>query len=144
MMRNLPFLWDIMKWYPSYFHSFLSGSATSIVLLRLGQQLKLDYELKRVLSLAIFPYAFEVIILSILIANLIPNISILGAVTLSSVIPTVGPAIITQIQIAFLNQRRGLDKNMPILLMSSTVFECIQSIIIFGVLSEIYQASSNP
>jgi NhaP-type Na+/H+ or K+/H+ antiporter len=106
--------------------------------------LKLDYELKRVLSLALFPYALEVFILSILIFNLIPNISILGAVTLSSVLPTIGPAIVTQIQIGFLNQRRGLDKNMPILLLSSTVFECIQSIIIFGVLSEIYLFSSNP
>ena len=95
-------------------------------------------------TLAVIPYGFEVLIQSILIANLVPSISILGAVTIAVVLPTVGPAIVTQIQIAFLNQRRGLDKNMPILLMSSTVYECIMSIILFGVLSEIYQATSNP
>jgi NhaP-type Na+/H+ or K+/H+ antiporter len=119
--------------------------ALIVILLRAGLELRKD-TLNRVGKTAIMmsciPAIFEGAIITLL-APYIFDISYLEAAILGAILAAVSPAVVVPLMLKFIDQKRGVKKGIPTLILGASSVDDVFVIVIFSILLGMY-TGSNP
>jgi NhaP-type Na+/H+ or K+/H+ antiporter len=119
--------------------------ALIVILLRAGLELRKD-TLNRVGKTAIMmsciPAIFEGAIITLL-APYIFDISYLEAAILGAILAAVSPAVVVPLMLKFIDQKKGVKKGIPTLLLGASSVDDVFVIVIFSILLGMY-TGSNP
>jgi NhaP-type Na+/H+ or K+/H+ antiporter len=119
--------------------------ALIVILLRAGLELRKD-TLNRVGKTAIMmsciPAIFEGAIVTLL-APYIFDISYLEAAILGAILAAVSPAVVVPLMLKFIDQKKGVKKGIPTLLLGASSVDDVFVIVIFSILLGMY-TGSNP
>lgn len=118
--------------------------ALIVILLRAGFATKretLNMVGKRALFVGFIPSVFEGTFIA-LIAPFFFHISLIESAILGSVIAAVSPAVVVPSMIKFIEDRRGIKKGIPTLLLASSSLDNVFVIVIFSALIGMYQGES--
>jgi len=118
--------------------------ALIVILLRAGFATKretLNMVGKRALFVGFVPSVFEGTFIA-LIAPFFFHISLIESAILGSVIAAVSPAVVVPSMIKFIEDRRGIKKGIPTLLLASSSLDNVFVIVIFSALIGMYQGES--
>jgi NhaP-type Na+/H+ or K+/H+ antiporter len=119
--------------------------ALIVILLRAGLELRKD-TLNRVGKTAIMmsciPAIFEGAIVTLL-APYIFDISYLEAAILGAILAAVSPAVVVPLMLKFIDQKRGVKKGIPTLILGASSVDDVFVIVIFSILLGMY-TGSNP
>lgn len=119
--------------------------ALIVILLRAGLELRKD-TLNRVgktaITMSCIPAIFEGAIVTLL-APYIFDISYLEAAILGAILAAVSPAVVVPLMLKFIDQKRGVKKGIPTLILGASSVDDVFVIVIFSILMGMY-TGSNP
>jgi len=119
--------------------------ALIVILLRAGLELRkdtLNRVGKTVIMMSCIPAIFEGAIVTLL-APYIFDISYLEAAILGAILAAVSPAVVVPLMLKFIDQKKGVKKGIPTLLLGASSVDDVFVIVIFSILLGMY-TGSNP
>lgn len=119
--------------------------ALIVILLRAGLELRKD-TLNRVgktaITMSCIPAIFEGAVVTLLAPYLL-GITYLEAAILGAILAAVSPAVVVPLMLKFIDQKRGVKKGIPTLLLGASSVDDVFVIVVFSILLGIY-TGSNP
>jgi solute carrier family 9B (sodium/hydrogen exchanger), member 1/2 len=119
--------------------------ALIVILLRAGLELRKD-TLNRVgktaITMSCVPAIFEGAFITLLAPYLL-GITYLEAAILGAILAAVSPAVVVPLMLKFIDQKRGLQKGIPTLILGASSVDDVFVIVVFSILLGMY-TGSNP
>jgi NhaP-type Na+/H+ or K+/H+ antiporter len=118
--------------------------ALIVILLRAGLELRKD-TLNRVgktaITMSCVPAIFEGAVIT-LFAPYMLGISYLEAAILGAILAAVSPAVVVPLMLKFIEQKRGVNKGIPTLILGASSVDDVFVIVIFSILLGLYTGSN--
>lgn len=117
--------------------------ALIVILLRAGLELRKD-TLNRVgktaITMSCIPAIFEGAIVTLLAPSLL-GITYLEGAILGAILAAVSPAVVVPLMLKFIDQKRGVKKGIPTLILGASSVDDVFVIVVFSILLGIYTGS---
>jgi solute carrier family 9B (sodium/hydrogen exchanger), member 1/2 len=140
-----PYVFNVMQPALLKVSADLRMVALIVILLRAGLELRrdtLNKVGKTALLMSCVPAIFEGTVITLL-APFLLGISYLEAAMLGSILAAVSPAVVVPFMINLIDQKRGVKKGIPTLILGASSVDDVFVIVIFSILLGMYMGSSS-